>query len=297
MLQTVRMAQGRGIWKKSLKSQTKIPDKMLDKILGRLTQRNLIKPFKSRQNKTQKMYIDFNLEPAKDLTGGTFYSDQSLDYALVDAIRSYVLTNLRSGPRTRAQLTEGVASSGLTVVAVSEEDMQQIIDTLLYDGRIEVSPESGILRPMGGAGGGAGGGGGGGVGGMSVGGPTALTSSSPTSMTRATPSPASSMRGGARSASTGRSGARSARDDSSDEDDEDDDERDVIGGLSSDETAAMRVRELELQTRKYRLAKPVSTLDFFSATPCGTCPVFEDCYPGGVVSPESCIYISKWLEF
>jgi DNA-directed RNA polymerase III subunit RPC6 len=32
-------------------------------------------------------------------------------------------------------------------------------------------------------------------------------------------------------------------------------------------------------------------------TPCGRCPVFRDCRPGGVVSPEGCVYLDKWLEF
>jgi DNA-directed RNA polymerase III subunit RPC6 len=30
--------------------------------------------------------------------------------------------------------------------------------------------------------------------------------------------------------------------------------------------------------------------------PCGQCPVFKLCQPGGKVSPESCEYFGKWLE-
>ncbi|OGM39792.1 putative DNA-directed RNA polymerase III subunit Rpc34 [Aspergillus bombycis] len=30
--------------------------------------------------------------------------------------------------------------------------------------------------------------------------------------------------------------------------------------------------------------------------PCGTCPVFKLCAPGGAVSPESCEYFDPWLE-
>jgi len=32
-------------------------------------------------------------------------------------------------------------------------------------------------------------------------------------------------------------------------------------------------------------------------TPCGVCPVFKSCKPGGVVSPETCEYFDAWLEF
>lgn len=35
----------------------------------------------------------------------------------------------------------------------------------------------------------------------------------------------------------------------------------------------------------------------FTSMPCGVCPVFNECKPGGRVSPETCIYFDKWLEF
>lgn len=35
----------------------------------------------------------------------------------------------------------------------------------------------------------------------------------------------------------------------------------------------------------------------FTSMPCGVCPVFNECKPGGSVSPETCIYFDKWLEF
>jgi DNA-directed RNA polymerase III subunit RPC6 len=32
-------------------------------------------------------------------------------------------------------------------------------------------------------------------------------------------------------------------------------------------------------------------------SPCGRCPVFKQCRPGGVVSPETCVYLDDWLKF
>jgi DNA-directed RNA polymerase III subunit RPC6 len=32
-------------------------------------------------------------------------------------------------------------------------------------------------------------------------------------------------------------------------------------------------------------------------SPCGRCPVFKQCRPGGIVSPESCVYMDDWLNF
>ena len=34
-----------------------------------------------------------------------------------------------------------------------------------------------------------------------------------------------------------------------------------------------------------------------TSIPCGVCPVFHDCRPGGHISPELCIYFDKWLDF
>ena len=34
-----------------------------------------------------------------------------------------------------------------------------------------------------------------------------------------------------------------------------------------------------------------------TSLPCGVCPVFHDCRPGGHISPELCVYFDKWLDF
>jgi DNA-directed RNA polymerase III subunit RPC6 len=31
--------------------------------------------------------------------------------------------------------------------------------------------------------------------------------------------------------------------------------------------------------------------------PCGICPVFKDCHDDGLITPETCIYLNKWLDF
>ena len=35
----------------------------------------------------------------------------------------------------------------------------------------------------------------------------------------------------------------------------------------------------------------------FTQTPCGRCPVFKNCKPGGMVSPETCVYMAEWLSW
>ncbi|KAF5839723.1 RNA polymerase Rpc34 subunit-domain-containing protein [Dunaliella salina] len=42
---------------------------------------------------------------------------------------------------------------------------------------------------------------------------------------------------------------------------------------------------------------PVPPATAFTSIPCGVCPVFSECRDDGVVSPATCEYFDKWLEF
>lgn len=49
---------------------------------------------------------------------------------------------------------------------------------------------------------------------------------------------------------------------------------------------------------RYRLAEakfPATTA--LTSLPCGVCPVADQCRDGGPISPQTCAYMDKWLEF
>jgi len=50
------------------------------------------------------------------------------------------------------------------------------------------------------------------------------------------------------------------------------------------------------QKKLYRSIKPLVSVPGLMRVPCGVCPVVRNCYPGGLVSPQSCIYLKEWLE-
>lgn len=35
----------------------------------------------------------------------------------------------------------------------------------------------------------------------------------------------------------------------------------------------------------------------FVGVPCGVCPVIHECTPDGIISPKTCLYFDKWLDF
>jgi len=51
-----------------------------------------------------------------------------------------------------------------------------------------------------------------------------------------------------------------------------------------------------VQKKLYRAIKTLVPVPGLMRVPCGVCPVVRNCYPGGKVSPKTCIYMKDWLE-
>ncbi len=69
VLQTIEKTGSNGIWVRTLKIQTRLQQTQVNRIIKRLEARHLIKPVKSVVHKARKMYMSYDLEPAKHLTG------------------------------------------------------------------------------------------------------------------------------------------------------------------------------------------------------------------------------------
>jgi len=61
-----------GIWTKELKIKTNLQQPQITKILKNLDQRSLVKSVKSVLNPSRKVYMLFELDPARELTGGAW---------------------------------------------------------------------------------------------------------------------------------------------------------------------------------------------------------------------------------
>jgi DNA-directed RNA polymerase III subunit RPC6 len=68
-LQAIERAGTNGIWVRTLKLQTRMQQTQITKVLKRLESRKLVKTVKSVVHKARKMYMLYDLEPAKHLTG------------------------------------------------------------------------------------------------------------------------------------------------------------------------------------------------------------------------------------
>ncbi|KAG7486196.1 DNA-directed RNA polymerase III subunit RPC6 [Solea senegalensis] len=57
------------------------------------------------------------------------------------------------------------------------------------------------------------------------------------------------------------------------------------------------VGSVDGQMKLYRGVNAIIHATGLVKTPCGLCPVFDDCHEGGEISPSNCIYMSEWLDF
>jgi hypothetical protein len=86
----------RGIWTRDIKIATNIPQHTLAKTLKILEQRSLIKSVRSVVSKSKKLYVLFDVVPAKSITGGPWYSDQEFDHEFVSELSNYIVQMVRA---------------------------------------------------------------------------------------------------------------------------------------------------------------------------------------------------------
>ena len=150
--------------------------------------------------KSRKVYLIYEIEPSRELTGGAWYSDNELDEDLIRVLHDQcALFIMKRAFATAEQVHGFICESGVFKVDLRLEDIVTVLDTLIFDGVIEALPA---------------------------------------------PNP-------------GMGGSR---------------------GIV------------------YRSSRTQFLHDAFTSTPCARCPVAAACIPGGDVCPESCPYLTKWMD-
>lgn len=78
---------GAGIWTKDLKLQTNLQQPQITKTLKNLEQRKLVKAVKSVSNASRKVYMLYELEPAREITGGAWYTEHEFDSEFIGVLQ------------------------------------------------------------------------------------------------------------------------------------------------------------------------------------------------------------------
>uniref|UniRef100_A0A6B2LDP5 DNA-directed RNA polymerase III subunit RPC6 n=1 Tax=Arcella intermedia TaxID=1963864 RepID=A0A6B2LDP5_9EUKA len=136
----IAAADREGIWTKTLSQKAGLNRIQFPKVIKSLEQRKLIKPFKSITNKIKVFYILYNLEPADRHVGGIWYdSNGDFDYYFFEILRKQCTLFIKEkGYATLQDIQTHIQNSGTSKVEVREEDCKKLLNTLIYDGKVEV---------------------------------------------------------------------------------------------------------------------------------------------------------------
>jgi hypothetical protein len=137
VLQIIERHGNAGVWVRAIKQTSRFNQPQVTKIIKRLEGRRLIKAVKSVVYKWRKMYMLFDLEPAKQITGGPWYTDQTLDVEYIAGLRKVVLEILgkKNGlPTTALEVASYISKGKISTITLTPRDIVVILDSLVYDG-------------------------------------------------------------------------------------------------------------------------------------------------------------------
>ena len=126
--QVIEKSGNLGIWTKDIRTQTNIQQQALNKIFKALETRRLIKPVKSVSSK--KVYMLYNLAPAKELTGGPWYTELEFDHEFINEMRKFILTCVRRLNNglgvTLTDIKEKLVQANVSKVQLSVDDVPAV---------------------------------------------------------------------------------------------------------------------------------------------------------------------------
>lgn len=139
--QVIEKSGNKGIWTKDIRTQTNIQQQALNKIFKTLETRFLIKPVKSVTAKAKKLYMLYELNPAKEITGGAWYTDMEFDHEFIHEIRTFILHCIKNINHGRGASLDDIAGkvqdANISRVRLSREDLEQLVNALVYDSLVE----------------------------------------------------------------------------------------------------------------------------------------------------------------
>lgn len=199
VLQEIERAGGQGASNKDLRVRCNMHLVALTASLKILETRKLVKQVKSVAAKGKKVYLLYDLEAGKELTGGSWYNGAEFDQEMVHCLQQAALSYIqREEGATAKQVHNFIVSSGIVRGKQLEiEDIESILMALKYDARLEESRDAYATRG---------------------------------------------------------------------------------------------------EAVVYKVVSMDATYSNFTSVPCAVCPVFNDCCEGGEVSPQTCEYLTHWLQ-
>jgi DNA-directed RNA polymerase III subunit RPC6 len=147
VLQVISKSGNMGIWTKDIRSSTGLPTMTLTKVYKSLESKRLVKTVKSVAAKSKKLYMMYDTVPAKELTGGPWYTEHEFDHEFINELRNVVLQLISSkqlaGGIGIQEITKKLKDCGISKIELSEADVDQLVTTCVLDGDVVAIKEYG----------------------------------------------------------------------------------------------------------------------------------------------------------
>lgn len=135
----VESTGNKGIWRKRLRTLSKMEEKPMSNALSDLVNRKLIKEVSNLEGK--KVYMLFNLQPSSDITGGVWYQSGSFNTALVDSLIGNAVNFVREKPKgvQYQAVVSFIRSSRIGNVSLSDAEAHQIVEACINSGAVTLA--------------------------------------------------------------------------------------------------------------------------------------------------------------
>lgn len=145
----------KGIWIRDIRVKSNLIMTQLNKILKNLENKKLIKAVKSVNASKKKVYMLFNLEADRSVTGGAWYQDSDFESEFVDVLNQQCVRHLqfkrdeakksKDGPLAVLQLSycsvrevhKFITDLKISKITLDEDDLETILKTVVYDGKAQ----------------------------------------------------------------------------------------------------------------------------------------------------------------
>lgn len=205
----VRSKTDMGIWRADLKNETKLAENMINKSLKSLLAKNLIKEVVNIHKKGKKHYMGAEFEPSKEITGGDWYVNGSLDTEFINVLKEQCRKLIyKQTVATLDGISDIIRRSGVFKVQFTKQQIEEILRNLVLDNEVMEVTSSGM-----------------------------------------------------------------------------------------GEFDSIPEGKLCYKCKSKGGTKGEVKIGAMASIPCGVCPRISQCTPDGIISPTTCVYYTKWLDF
>lgn len=79
-----------------------------------------------------------DIVPAKEITGGPWYTDQEFDHEFIEELSNFIVQIVKKEQMVDINtIHDRVRISGISKVELSLDELDLVLQTLVYDGRLE----------------------------------------------------------------------------------------------------------------------------------------------------------------